>query len=119
MDRARWLVENGWKAFKGGVHPRTRPLDHYIDSAAKIEEDIQVLRWVREAVGNKLDICVDCHASWDVASAVRAAKALEEIDVLFMEEPIGPDPLRPPSAQGSVYSDDSGSGSCWRNTCAM
>ena len=91
MDRARWLVENGWKAFKGGVHPRTRPLDHYIDSAAKIEEDIQVLRWVREAVGNQLDICVDCHASWDVASAVRAAKALEEIDVLFMEEPIRPD----------------------------
>jgi galactonate dehydratase len=91
MDRARWLVENGWKAFKGGLHPRFRPLDHYLDSATKIKEDIEVLRWVREAVGDTLEICVDCHASWDVPSAIRAAKALEEIDALFMEEPIGPD----------------------------
>ena len=90
MDRAQWLVDNGWKAFKGGLHPRQRPLDHYVGSAQAIAEDVQVLRWVREAVGDKLEICVDCHASWDVASAIRGARALEEIDVVFMEEPIGP-----------------------------
>ena len=91
MDRARWLVDNGWKGFKGGMHPRVSMPDHYLGSAAKIKEDIEVLRWVREAVGDQLEICVDCHAMWDVPGAIRAAKALEEIDVMFMEEPIKPD----------------------------
>ena len=94
MDRATWLVENGWKAFKTDVHSpyrnRTVPSGRYI-SVEDVKEGAKVLRWVREAVGDRLEICIDCHGSWDVASAVRCAKALEEFNVLFMEEPIGPD----------------------------
>ncbi|MBI4529960.1 MAG: mandelate racemase/muconate lactonizing enzyme family protein, partial [Candidatus Latescibacteria bacterium] len=94
MERARWLVEQGWKAFKIDIHSRFRNREVVADQYISLENakrGVEVLRWVREAVGDRLEICIDCHASWDVASAIRCAKMLEEFDVLFMEEPVGPD----------------------------
>ena len=95
MDKAQWLVENGWKAFKKDVFQPFRglsgvPLSKYI-SPEGIREATNELRWVREAVGDTLEICIDCHANWDVPSAVKCAQALEEFNVMFIEEPIGPD----------------------------
>jgi L-alanine-DL-glutamate epimerase-like enolase superfamily enzyme len=95
MERAHWLVENGWGAFKKDIFQgmkRRSPaaLPTYL-SAAEIRAATDELRWVREAVGEELEICIDCHALWDVPSAVKCAQALEEFNVMFIEEPIGPD----------------------------
>jgi len=92
MDRAQWLVEQGWKAFKTDVFARHRDerLGKYISLQA-IREATDMLRWVREAVGDQLEICMDCHAYWDVPSAIKCAQSLEEFNVMFIEEPIGPD----------------------------
>ena len=98
MDRAQWLVDSGWKAFKKDIFQsalqfrggRGVALGKYI-SLEEIREATNELRWVREAVGDKLEICIDCHANWDVASAVKCAQSLEEFNVMFIEEPIGPD----------------------------
>ena len=98
MDRAQWLVDEGWKAFKTDIFQsalafrggRSVALARYI-TPEEIREATNELRWVREAVGDKLEICIDCHANWDVASAVKCAQALEEFNVMFIEEPIGPD----------------------------
>ncbi|MFH1006841.1 MAG: mandelate racemase/muconate lactonizing enzyme family protein [Candidatus Latescibacterota bacterium] len=92
MDRAQWLVDNGWKAFKTDVFARHRDecMGKYISLQA-IRKATDTLRWVREAVGDRLEICMDCHAYWDVPSAIKCAQALEEFNVMFIEEPTGPD----------------------------
>jgi galactonate dehydratase len=95
MERAQWLVENGWRAFKKDIFqvvPRRSGawLPKYI-SLEEIRQATDELRWVRQAVGDRLEICIDCHARWDIASAVKCAQALEEFNVMFIEEPIGPD----------------------------
>jgi galactonate dehydratase len=95
MERAQWLVEQGWHAFKKDIfqgikHRSPAALPQYL-SAEEIRLATDELRWVREAVGDRLEICIDCHALWDVPSAIKCAQALEEFDVMFIEEPIGPD----------------------------
>jgi D-galactarolactone cycloisomerase len=60
--------------------------------------DVEVVRQVREAVGSTLEVMVDANhgwrmagdrsAAWDVATASRCARALEELDVYWLEEPL-------------------------------
>ncbi len=48
----------------------------------------------RAAVGDQLDIAVDCHGRLNVADAVRLCELLEPYGLLFIEEPVPPeDPL--------------------------
>lgn len=95
MERAQWLVEHGWRAFKKDVFQSRKgrspaALPRYL-SGEEIREATDELRWVREAVDDRLEICIDCHALWDVPTAIKCAQALEEFNVMFIEEPIGPD----------------------------
>lgn len=65
---------------------------------ASLNEDLAVLAAVREAVGNKLDLMVDCNqgwrmpwdinAPWTVDKAVGIARELEKLKVYWMEEPL-------------------------------
>lgn len=43
---------------------------------------------VREAVGPEFELLVDAHARFDVASAIRAARALEPVKLTWLEEPV-------------------------------
>jgi L-alanine-DL-glutamate epimerase-like enolase superfamily enzyme len=65
---------------------------------ATIEEDLAVVRAVREAVPS-MEIMVDAnqgwrvhgfaeYPEWDLARAVRTARALEELDITWLEEPL-------------------------------
>jgi len=65
---------------------------------ATIEEDLAVVRAVREAVPD-MKIMVDAnqgwrvhgfaeYPEWDLARAVRTARALEELDITWLEEPL-------------------------------
>lgn len=42
----------------------------------------------REAVGNDIDIAVHCHNELDTTGAIQAAKAVESMNPLFMEDPL-------------------------------
>ena len=71
---------------------------------ARIDEGIEAVRAVREAVGDRLELMVDLNAGWrmagdtspalDVVAARRAADALAELDVLWLEEPLDGADLR-------------------------
>src|SRR5207302_9640146 len=60
--------------------------------------DIQVVERVRDAVGGSMEIMVDANhgwrmagdrtARWDMATATRCARALEALDVYWLEEPL-------------------------------
>jgi D-galactarolactone cycloisomerase len=64
-------------------------------------EDIAVVSAVREAVGDDLEIMVDANQGWrmpgdlsgrwDVASAIQCARALEDLGVYWLEEPLRTD----------------------------
>jgi galactonate dehydratase len=55
---------------------------------AEIARAAEYLQAVRDAVGPDYELLVDAHARFDVASAIRAARALEPIKPVWFEEPI-------------------------------
>ena len=44
--------------------------------------------WVREAVGERLEVGLDLHCAFDVPSAIRIGQAIREFAPYFIEEPI-------------------------------
>lgn len=63
-----------------------------------LKEDLAVLAAVREAVGDRLELMVDCNQGWrmpwdittpwDVDEAVAVGRELEKLQVYWMEEPL-------------------------------
>ncbi len=48
---------------------------------------------VRAAVGGQVDLLIEGHGRFNIATAVRIARELERFDVLWFEEPVPPDNL--------------------------
>ena len=53
----------------------------------ELGETIGLVRGLREG-GPNFEICLDVHAKFNTAAAIRVAKALEPYNVMFLEEPI-------------------------------
>ena len=49
---------------------------------------LEWMQTLREAVGDDYELMVDAHARFDVASAIAAGKQLEDINLVWLEEPI-------------------------------
>ena len=49
-----------------------------------------MIRWqaAREAVGPNIDICADMHGRYDAITGEKAAKILEPLNMMWLEEPI-------------------------------
>ena len=75
-QRARRMVDAGWKAIKVKVgrheHPRV---------------DVERLRAVRQAIGPDVFLSVDANGGYTVEQAVWAAERLEKLDVALFEQP--------------------------------
>ena len=69
-------VQLGWPAARGG------------DRA-----DVRTVRAIREAVGPDVDLMLDANGAYDIGTAVRVGRQLEEFDIAFLEEPLPPDDL--------------------------
>jgi len=46
---------------------------------------------VREAVGPGIDLAIDMHGRYDIASGIAVARAMEPFDLLWLEEPVPPE----------------------------
>jgi L-alanine-DL-glutamate epimerase-like enolase superfamily enzyme len=53
-----------------------------------LERDLQRLRQVRDAIGPDIRLTVDANGGWTVNETIRAAPALDELGVLFIEQPV-------------------------------
>jgi len=69
------LLERGFKGFKIKVGKRN------------LEEDIERLKAVRNAVGDSLTLMVDANQAFGVNEAIRRGKAYERYDIYWFEEP--------------------------------
>jgi len=75
-ERARRMVERGWRAIKVKVgrheHPRV---------------DVERLRAVRDAIGPDVFLSVDANGGYTVEQAIWAASRFEKLDVALFEQP--------------------------------
>jgi len=81
------LVERGFTAFKALPVPPTMPLE----GLAPVRLAESCVAAMRDAVGEGIDIMVDCHARPSPAMGKIFAKALEPFDLYWLEEPCWPE----------------------------
>jgi L-alanine-DL-glutamate epimerase-like enolase superfamily enzyme len=68
------------------------------DGAAGMQRNLRLVRALREAVGPKVDIMLDCWMGWDVPYTIRMAARLEEYQPRWLEEPLQLFPTGRPEA---------------------
>lgn len=56
-------------------------------------QDVELVQAIRDAVGSPIRLMVDANCGYDVPTAIRVGKQLEEANVYWFEEPITPDNL--------------------------
>jgi L-alanine-DL-glutamate epimerase-like enolase superfamily enzyme len=86
-QRAREFVARGYKAQKWFFR--------YGAGAGRegMEKNLQLVRSVRQAVGDGIAIMFDAHMSWDVPYALEMARRMAPYDVKWLEEPVLPERL--------------------------
>lgn len=77
-----FLLERGITAMK--IYPFSAP-DQYLSNSA-LETGMSWIKQIRDRVGNKMDIAVDCWGRFDFPSAARIAKALEPYNIMYLED---------------------------------
>ncbi|HTE21396.1 MAG TPA: galactonate dehydratase [Armatimonadota bacterium] len=82
-------VEEGFTAFKTMAVPETMPLE----GLRPIRYAEACVRAMREAVGDDIDIMVDCHARPSPRMGMRFATALEPYGLYWLEEPCWPETM--------------------------
>jgi galactonate dehydratase len=88
-DLAHAAVEEGFTAFKSMAVPDTMPLE----GLQPVRYAEACVRAMRDAVGDSVDIMVDCHARPSPQMGLLFAKALEPSNLFFFEEPCWPEQM--------------------------
>jgi galactonate dehydratase len=65
---------------------------HYITEEG-LQKALEPFRKIREAVGTQMDVMVEFHSLWDLPTAQKIARALEEFEPYWFEDPIKADDL--------------------------
>jgi L-alanine-DL-glutamate epimerase-like enolase superfamily enzyme len=82
LDQTRKNLDYGFRAIKMKVG-----LPH-------LGDDIERVAVVRELLGPDIPLMVDANMRWNVETAIRAARKLQEFDVYWLEEPTIPDDVQ-------------------------
>ena len=77
-NEAKMYNQNGYKAMKMKV-------------GLGIKTDIELVRRVREAIGNETKLMIDANHAYNLVEAVQLAKAVEKYDISWFEEPVSPE----------------------------
>jgi len=89
---AKQAVEMGFNAIKFDVDQANDPnkYDRYnwTASPAELKRMYDQIAAARQAVGPNIDICVDMHGKYDVATGERVAKLFEPLNLMWLEEPV-------------------------------
>jgi len=79
-EEALHYKSQGWKAYK--IHPHAKP-----------DEDIEISRAVRKAVGDDMVLMLDSCWAYGYENAVRVGRAIEELDFYWYEDPLPEDDI--------------------------
>jgi len=91
-DHCKAIVETGHTALKTDPFPRQlEEANGYLSGQMSAEGEAkgeQVIAAIREAVGEDIEILIDCHGRFDVATAIRLANRLVPHKIGWFEEPV-------------------------------
>ncbi|MGY8826875.1 MAG: mandelate racemase/muconate lactonizing enzyme family protein [Candidatus Latescibacterota bacterium] len=90
-EKALEVIEEGYSAVKFDVdHAGDGKLDPYNWSvgAKEMTHVIELICATREAIGYEIDLAIDCHGQFDMPSAITLAKAVEDLRLMWLEEPL-------------------------------
>ena len=59
----------------------------------EFNRSMEIVEAVRGAVGNDVDLLIECHGRFDIATSIKIANALKPFNPMFFEEPTPPDSL--------------------------
>ncbi len=65
-----------------------------VDGAAGMQRNIELVRTVRETVGDEIDVMADAYMGWTLDYAKRMLPLLEPFNLRWLEEPVIPDDVR-------------------------
>jgi L-rhamnonate dehydratase len=80
-DRARRFADQGFTAVKFGWDPMGKDA----------KTDVALVREARRGLGPDLDLMIDAGLVYDAKTAIQRARAFEEFDLYWFEEPLLPD----------------------------
>jgi galactonate dehydratase len=87
VDRALEVVAKGYTAVKVLITPPTETLN----SIAAYRYTERMMGALRSAVGEDIDIMIDCHGRHSLANAVEFCRVLAPFRPFFVEEPVPPE----------------------------
>jgi L-alanine-DL-glutamate epimerase-like enolase superfamily enzyme len=77
---ARWYVEQGFGTLK-------------TKAGSDMREDLEMVRGIRDAVGDKLKLRIDPNCAYSPQQALELCRQLEQYDLEYLEQPILAEPL--------------------------
>ena len=77
--------------FDGFCERQCRKFYHAKVGRPSLHDDLERVRAVRAHLGRDFPLMVDANMRWSVDEAIRAARALRDFDLVWLEEPIIPD----------------------------
>jgi L-rhamnonate dehydratase len=80
-ELAQRFRNQGFQAVKFGWDPMGRDA----------ETDVDLVRQARKGLGDDADLLIDAGLVWDAKTALQRARAFEEFDIFWLEEPLRPD----------------------------
>jgi galactonate dehydratase len=87
VDRALEVVARGYTAVKVLITPPTEPLN----SIASYRYADKMMEAIRLAVGDSVDIMIDCHGRHSLGNAIEFCRILAPYRPYFIEEPVPPE----------------------------
>lgn len=91
-DAAKKSKEMGFNAIKFDLDQANDPNKYdffnWTASPGELQRMEDQIAAAREAVGPKIDICVDMHGRYDAVTGQAVAKRLEKLNLMWLEEPI-------------------------------
>ena len=94
VELARDLLSKGIRAMKiwpfDGIAKQTRGQSI---SAAQLRQGCEPLRKIRAEFGDDMDVAMEFHGYWNLPSAIRIARSLEELEPMWLEEMLPQDNL--------------------------
>ena len=90
-EKALEAIAEGYSAVKFDVdHSGVGKLDptNWTVSAKEMTHIVNLIQGTREAIGYEIDLAIDCHGQFDLPSAITLCKAIEDLRLMWLEEPV-------------------------------
>jgi L-alanine-DL-glutamate epimerase-like enolase superfamily enzyme len=91
LNEFRWMREQGYRVVKAGWGMRPEAV-----FGQNRQQDIEIVRRVREVIGDELELVVDTPGArnlWDVPTAIQRFRDLEPFRLKWIEQPLLPSDL--------------------------